>query len=172
MMSKLLLAIYIATLGLWFYGWWPNIAQVAFVEGQTAEGISAGWAALWEMKGLLAWCSASFGVLILLVLETIHSRLSATVDKEREAKNRKREQAIEDRGREIMADAREQVAKAHRELERANQSAKNAEAREVTAKARAKKVREENEQAQRNVRDQLKRLKRENAKLKAQRMLN
>lgn len=167
MIRYLAIALYVAILGLWFYGWSPNIAKIAFVDGQAAGDISAGWAALWDIKGLLAWCCASFGVLILLVLETIHSRLTVIEDKEKEAKHRKREQAIEDRGREIMANAREQVAKAQSELERATQAAEKAEAREVEAGARAKKVREKNEQSQRNLREQIARYKKQNARLKA-----
>ena len=173
MKIKLMIAIYLGTLGLVVYAWWPNIHKAGYVDGGTAY---RGWEALWKLFPLLFLVAFTFGLGATILAMAVASSNHNSHVEETEAKHRNREKFIEDRGREIMANAHGQVAEAQKELERATQAAKEAQSREAASEARSIKTREESETAHRNVREQLKRLKQERAKLKAelkaQRMLN
>ena len=163
MMRYLALALYLATLVAVIYGWWPNVHKLAFVEGET---IYAGWDALGQMLPLLVLVALTAGLVFTIVLLAAASWVSKVEDEKTEAAHRKRERAIEDRGKEIMADARKRVEEAQGQAERYRQRAEQAVADEKAAKVRAAKVREESEQAHRNVREQLKRYQKQNARLR------
>lgn len=162
MMRYLALALYLATLVVVIYGWWPNVHKLAFVEGET---IYAGWDALGQMLPLLVLVALTAGLVFTIALLAVASWASKVEDDKTEAAHQKRERAIEERGKEIMADARKRVEEAQGQAERYRRKAEQAAADEEAAKIRAAKVREESERAHRNVREQLQRLRRKNARL-------
>ena len=163
MMRYLALALYLATLVAVIYGWWPSVHKLAFVEEGT---IYAGWAALGQMLPLLVLVALTAGLVLTIGLLAVAAWASKVDDNKTEAAHRKRERAIEEHGKEIMARARKEVEEAQGQAERYRQRAEQAVADEKAAKVRAAKVREESEQAHSNTREQLKRYQKQNARLR------
>lgn len=162
MMFRLAGVLYLGTLGMVTYAWWPNIHKLGVVDGNDIYG---GWDALWQMLPLLALVTFTVGLAFTAAI-MIFADWANRVDQEKvDTKHRARERAIEEYGEKIVHKAREQVAEAEHQLARYKRAAEEAKAEQNAAKAKAKKTREESEQAHRNVREQLKRLKQQNAKL-------